>query len=59
VTILRVPRSRDVAGVRRPLGTPPFTSGIVRRLPGAASVVGSGRDDFPSMGKIVRRFGGM
>jgi 3-hydroxyisobutyrate dehydrogenase len=39
--------------------TPLFTSGIVRQLLGAASTAGYGREDFSSMGKIVRRLGGV
>lgn len=39
--------------------TPLFTSGIVRQLLGAASVAGYGREDFSSLGKIVRELGGV
>jgi 3-hydroxyisobutyrate dehydrogenase len=39
--------------------TPLFTSGIVRQLLGAASAAGYGREDFSSMGKIVRELGGV
>ncbi|HMF04338.1 MAG TPA: NAD(P)-dependent oxidoreductase, partial [Acidimicrobiia bacterium] len=39
--------------------TPLFTSGIVRQLLGAAREAGYGREDFSSMGKIVRRLGGV
>ena len=39
--------------------TPLFTSGIVRQLLGAASTAGYGREDFSSMGKIVRALGGV
>jgi 3-hydroxyisobutyrate dehydrogenase len=39
--------------------TPLFTSGIVRQLLGAASEAGYGREDFSSMGKIIRRLGGV
>jgi len=39
--------------------TPLFTSGIARQLLGAASVAGYGREDFSSMGKIVRALGGV
>jgi 3-hydroxyisobutyrate dehydrogenase len=37
--------------------TPLFTSGIVRQLLGAASAAGYGREDFSSLGKIVRQLG--
>jgi 3-hydroxyisobutyrate dehydrogenase-like beta-hydroxyacid dehydrogenase len=37
--------------------TPLFTSGIVRQLLGAASAAGYGREDFSSLGKIVRDLG--
>lgn len=39
--------------------TPLFTSGIVRQLLGAASAAGYGREDFSSMGKIVRALSGV
>jgi 3-hydroxyisobutyrate dehydrogenase len=39
--------------------TPLFTSGIVRQLLGAASAAGYGREDFSSLGKIVREMGGV
>jgi 3-hydroxyisobutyrate dehydrogenase len=39
--------------------TPLFTSGIVRQLLGAASAAGYGREDFSSMGKVVRELGGV
>jgi 3-hydroxyisobutyrate dehydrogenase len=39
--------------------TPLFTSGIVRQLLGAASAAGYGREDFSSMGKIVRGLAGV
>jgi 3-hydroxyisobutyrate dehydrogenase len=39
--------------------TPLFTSGVVRQLLGAASAAGYGREDFSSMGKIVRELGGV
>lgn len=39
--------------------TPLFTSGVVRQLLGAASAAGFGREDFSSMGKIVRALGGV
>ncbi len=39
--------------------TPLFTSGVVRQLLGAASAAGYGREDFSSMGKIVRDLGGV
>jgi 3-hydroxyisobutyrate dehydrogenase len=38
--------------------SPMFTSGIARQLLGAASAAGYGREDFSSMGKIVRELGG-
>jgi 3-hydroxyisobutyrate dehydrogenase len=37
--------------------TPLFTSGIVRQLLGAASAAGYGREDFSSLGKVVRGLG--
>jgi 3-hydroxyisobutyrate dehydrogenase len=37
--------------------SPLFTSGIVRQLLGAASAAGYGREDFSSLGKIVRELG--
>jgi 3-hydroxyisobutyrate dehydrogenase len=39
--------------------TPLFTSGVVRQLLGAASTAGYGREDFSSLGKIVRELGGV
>ena len=39
--------------------TPLFTSGIVRQLLSAASAAGYGREDFSSLGKIVRALGGV
>jgi 3-hydroxyisobutyrate dehydrogenase len=39
--------------------TPLFTSGVVRQLLGAASAAGYGREDFSSLGKIVRELGGV
>jgi 3-hydroxyisobutyrate dehydrogenase len=39
--------------------TPLFSSGIVRQLLAAASAAGYGREDFSSMGKIVRALGGV
>jgi 3-hydroxyisobutyrate dehydrogenase len=39
--------------------TPLFTSGIVRQLLGAASAAGYGREDFSSLGKVVRELGGV
>jgi 3-hydroxyisobutyrate dehydrogenase len=39
--------------------TPLFTSGIVRQLLGAASAAGYRREDFSSMGKIVRGLAGV
>jgi 3-hydroxyisobutyrate dehydrogenase len=39
--------------------TPLFTSGIVRQLLSAASEAGYGREDFSSLGKIVRELGGV
>ena len=39
--------------------TPLFTSGVVRQLLSAASVAGYGREDFSSLGKIVRQLGGV
>jgi 3-hydroxyisobutyrate dehydrogenase len=39
--------------------TPLFTSGLVRQLLGAASAAGYGREDFSSMGKIVRALAGV
>ena len=33
--------------------------GVVRQLLGAASAAGYGREDFSSMGKIVRALGGV
>ncbi|HEY4398138.1 MAG TPA: NAD(P)-dependent oxidoreductase [Acidimicrobiia bacterium] len=39
--------------------TPLFTSGIVRQLLGAASAAGYGREDFSSLGKVVRGLGGV
>jgi 3-hydroxyisobutyrate dehydrogenase len=39
--------------------SPLFTSGIARQLLGAASAAGYGREDFSSMGKIVRELGGV
>jgi 3-hydroxyisobutyrate dehydrogenase len=41
------------------VNTPLFTSGVVRQLLGAASAAGYGREDFSSMGKIVRELGGV
>jgi 3-hydroxyisobutyrate dehydrogenase len=38
---------------------PLFTSGIVRQLLAAASAAGYGREDFSSLGKIVRELGGV
>jgi 3-hydroxyisobutyrate dehydrogenase len=38
--------------------TPLLSSGIVRQLLGAASAAGYGREDFSSLGKIVRALGG-
>ena len=38
--------------------SPLFTSGIVRQLLAAASAAGYGREDFSSLGKIVRELGG-
>ncbi len=40
-------------------GTPLFTSGVVRQLLSAASGAGYGREDFSSLGKIVRQLGGV
>jgi 3-hydroxyisobutyrate dehydrogenase len=37
--------------------TPLFTSGVVRQLLAAASSAGYGREDFSSLGKIVRELG--
>jgi 3-hydroxyisobutyrate dehydrogenase-like beta-hydroxyacid dehydrogenase len=37
--------------------TPLFSSGIVRQLLTAASAAGYGREDFSSLGKIVRELG--
>jgi 3-hydroxyisobutyrate dehydrogenase len=39
--------------------SPLFTSGIVRQLLAAASAAGYGREDFSSLGKIVRELGGV
>jgi 3-hydroxyisobutyrate dehydrogenase len=41
------------------VNTPLFTSGIGRQLLGAAKAAGYGREDFSSMGKIVRELGGV
>lgn len=55
-----MPQDLDLAvGFAARSKTPPFTSGIVRQLLGAASAVGCGREDFSSMGKIVRALGGV
>jgi 3-hydroxyisobutyrate dehydrogenase len=39
--------------------TPLFSSGIVRQLLAAANAVGYGREDFSSLGKVVRELGGV
>ncbi len=39
--------------------TPLFTSGVVRQFLGAAGAAGYGREDFSSLGKIVRALGGV
>jgi len=51
------PRHRD--RVRGSRGHALFTSGIVRQLLSAASTAGYGREDFSSLGKIVRELGGV
>ncbi|HMF83574.1 MAG TPA: NAD(P)-dependent oxidoreductase [Acidimicrobiia bacterium] len=48
-----------VIGFAARSNTPLFTSGIVRQLLGAASAAGYGREDFSSMGKIVRALAGV
>jgi len=39
--------------------TPLFSSGIVRQLLAAANAAGYGREDFSSLGKVVRELGGV
>jgi 3-hydroxyisobutyrate dehydrogenase len=39
--------------------TPLFSSGIVRQLLAAATAAGYGREDFSSLGKVVRELGGV
>jgi 3-hydroxyisobutyrate dehydrogenase len=40
-------------------GTPLFTTGLVRQVLGAASAAGYGREDFSSLGKVIRDLAGV
>jgi 3-hydroxyisobutyrate dehydrogenase len=40
-------------------GTPLFTTGLVRQVLGAASATGYGREDFSSLGKVIRQLAGV
>jgi 3-hydroxyisobutyrate dehydrogenase len=46
----------DYAGTAR---TPLFTTGVVRQVLGAASAAGYGREDFSSLGKVIRDLAGV
>jgi len=39
--------------------TPLFTTGVVRQVLGAASAAGYGREDFSSLGKVIRELAGV
>jgi len=41
------------------VGTPLFTTGLVRQVLAAASAAGYGREDFSSLGKVIRRLAGV
>jgi 3-hydroxyisobutyrate dehydrogenase-like beta-hydroxyacid dehydrogenase len=56
------PQAKDLdlaVGFAARVNTPLFTSGIVRQMLAAASAAGYGREDFSSLGKIVREPGGV